>query len=39
MTEIETMAAELTQNLVAKLAGIEVTRDRASQVVKAVIHG
>jgi F-type H+-transporting ATPase subunit b len=38
MTEIETMAAELTQNLVAKLAGIEVTRDRASQMVKAVIH-
>jgi F-type H+-transporting ATPase subunit b len=39
MKEIEAMAAELTQDLVARLAGVEVTRDRASAAVKVAIHG
>ncbi|MDT9600450.1 F0F1 ATP synthase subunit B family protein [Sphingosinicella rhizophila] len=39
MKEIEAVAAELAQDLVAKLGGIEVTKDRASKAVKAAMHG
>ena len=39
MKEIEAVAAELAQDLVAKLAGVTVTKDRAAQAVKAALHG
>jgi F-type H+-transporting ATPase subunit b len=39
MKEIETVAAELAQDLVAKLAGVTVTQDRAAAAVKAALHG
>jgi F-type H+-transporting ATPase subunit b len=39
MGEIETVAAEVAQELVAKLAGVKVGRDRAAAAVKAALHG
>jgi F-type H+-transporting ATPase subunit b len=39
MKEIEAVAAEIAQDLVGKLAGIQVTKDRAAQAVKAALHG
>src|SRR5439155_21825224 len=39
MKEIEAVAAELAQDLVAKLAGVTVAKDRAAKAVKAAIHG
>ena len=39
MTEIETIAAEAAQELVAKLAGLKVGRDSAATAVKAALHG
>lgn len=39
MKEIEAVAAEITQDLVAKLGGVKVTKDRAAKAVKAVLHG
>lgn len=39
MKEIETMAAEIAQELVAKLAGLTVSEDRAAEAVKAALHG
>lgn len=39
MKAIETMAAEIAQDLVTKLAGVKIAKDRAAQAVKAAIHG
>jgi F-type H+-transporting ATPase subunit b len=39
MKEIEGLAAELAQDLVAKLTGMTVTRDRAFEAVRTAIHG
>ncbi|MEA3010410.1 MAG: F-type H+-transporting ATPase subunit b [Sphingomonadales bacterium] len=39
MKEIEGLAAELTQDLVAKLTGMTVARDRAFEAVRTAIHG
>jgi len=39
MKEIEAVAAEITQDLVSKLAGVNVTRDRAAKAVKAALDG
>jgi F-type H+-transporting ATPase subunit b len=39
MEEIEKVAAEIAQELVAKLASVKVTKDRASDAVKAVLNG
>ena len=39
MKEVETVAAEIAQDLVTKLAGVKVTKDRAAKAVKAAIHG
>jgi F-type H+-transporting ATPase subunit b len=39
MKEIETVAAEIAQDLVAKLAGVQVAKDRAAAAVKAALHG
>jgi len=39
MSEIEGVAVEAAQELVAKLAGLKVGRDRAASAVKAVLHG
>jgi F-type H+-transporting ATPase subunit b len=39
MKEIEGLAAELAQELVAKLTGMKVTTDQASDAVRTAIHG
>ena len=39
MKEVETVAAEITQDLVAKLAGVQVSQDRAATAVKAALNG
>jgi F-type H+-transporting ATPase subunit b len=39
MKEIEAVAAEIAQDLVGKLAGIQVTKDRAAKAVEAALHG
>jgi F-type H+-transporting ATPase subunit b len=39
MAEIEAVAAEAAQEMVAKLAGVTVTRERAAQAVKGAFHG
>lgn len=39
MKEIETVAAEIAQDLVARLAGVQVSSDRAAAAVKAALHG
>lgn len=38
MAEIETVAAEAAQEMVAKLAGVAVSRDRAAQAVKGALN-
>lgn len=38
MAEIETVAAEAAQEMVAKLAGVTVSRDRAAQAVKGALN-
>lgn len=39
MQQVEEVAAEIAQDLVVKLAGVQVDRARAAQAVKAALHG
>jgi F-type H+-transporting ATPase subunit b len=39
MSEIEGVAAEAAQEMVARLAGVSVSRDRAAQAVKEALNG
>lgn len=39
MQQVEEVAAEIAQDLVAKLAGVQVDKGRAAQAVKAALHG
>jgi F-type H+-transporting ATPase subunit b len=39
MKEVETVAAEIAQDLVSKLAGVQVSQDRAAAAVKAAFNG
>ena len=39
MKEVETVAADIAQELVSKLAGLQVSQDRAAAAVKAALNG